>query len=159
WQRFLNSLSPNSRSRTKRRRPSCRPRLEGLEDRLAPAITVLDGGAGTLDGLLGPSQGAITAAQSAGNQTLSRAALQAAGSTTNISITSDVITFNALSSTLPLQPGAGNSAPFTTTTGAISFNNTANTFTTAGGSITFSAGADLTIANISSGGGDVSLTV
>src|SRR5437868_5756117 len=86
-----------------------KPRLEELEDRLAPAITILDSGVGTLDGSLGPTDGTITAAESAGSRTLSRAALQGVGSTVNISITSDAISFNPLSSPLALQTGLGNS--------------------------------------------------
>src|SRR4051812_5540265 len=110
WRRWfgLSSSNPVRNPKGRPARPSRGPlRLEHLEDRLAPAITILDSGAGPLDGLLGPSQGTITAAQSTGAQTLSRAALQGVGAGVNISITSDGITFDPLSSTLTLQTGLG----------------------------------------------------
>jgi hypothetical protein len=144
-----------------RSRPTARPELEWLEDRLSPAITILDSGVGTLDGLLSATQGTITAAQSTGSQTLSRAALQGVGSTVNISITSDSISFSSLTSTLSLQTGTGHSAAFITDISGgttLTFTTTTNTLATAGGSITLDAGTTLTAANLNTNGGDASLT-
>src|SRR5262249_35055951 len=60
--------------------------------------------------------------------------------------------------TLSLQTGPGVNAAFTTTSSSIAFTNTTNTLTTAGGSLSFSAGTDLTVCNLNTNGGDVSLT-
>ena len=38
WQAILDRLFPGCRQRRQRQRPLSRPRLEGLEDRLAPAF-------------------------------------------------------------------------------------------------------------------------
>src|SRR5947208_387861 len=127
---FDRPASASSRNRTKGR--TSRPLLppERLEDRLAPAITILDSGVGTLDGLLGPTQGTITSAQSAGNQTLSRSALEGVGPAVNIDVASDAITFSTLTSPLTLQTGLGNSASFVTDGGALSFDTTTNVLAT-----------------------------
>src|SRR5262249_14496852 len=139
--------------------------LERLEDRLAPAtnISVVVGaaGAGSLDHFLDATHGTITTADDPRHAaaTLSPGAPARVNSTTNISIAADSkITFNNLGGTLNLQTGLGHSAAFTTNTGAISFTNTGNTLATAGGSFSFTAGTDLKVCNLNTGGGDVSLT-
>jgi hypothetical protein len=146
------------------RSPRRRLELERLEDRVALAtnISIITGaaGAGTLDQFLSATQGTITTADDPGDTaaTLSTGALASVNSTTNISIAADAtISFNDLGGTLSLQTGLGNSAAFTTTTGAISFDNTASTLATTGGSIGFSAGTSLAVGNLNTGGGDASL--
>jgi len=135
--------------------------VEPLEDRCVPAIEILDSGTGSLDATFLVDGGTITAAQSTGTQTLSRSALTSIGSIFDISVTSDVITFDSLSSPLTLQTGLGSSASFTATTGAVGFAGTSDTLATSGGNLTLSAGTNLILANLSttSGGssGDVSL--
>jgi hypothetical protein len=138
--------------------------LERLEDRLAPAIniTVVTGAAGTgnLDHFLSASQGTIAVTDDPGDMaaTLSTGALQGVGSAVAISITaSKSISFNDLG-TLSLQTGSGLTAGFTANLGAITFANTANTAATSGGSFSFTAGTDLTVANLNTMGGDVNLT-
>ena len=140
--------------RNARRAPSRRLELERLEDRLAPAtnISIITGaaGAGTLDHFLSATQGTITTADDPGDTaaTLSVGALQGVGPGVNVSIAADAtIHFNDLGA-LNLQTGTGLNAAFTTNTGAIDFANVANTVTTGGGSLTFSAGTDLTVANL-----------
>jgi hypothetical protein len=159
WSRLFEGRKPS------RRTPAAnRPTLERLEDRLAPAnnITVIVGaaGTGTLDHFLTASNGTINVSDDPGDNaaTLSQGALQGVGASINISIAAaSSITFNDLG-TLSLQTGAGNSASFMANTGAITVSNIANTFQTAGASVTFSAGTNLTVPNLNTGGGDVSLT-
>ncbi len=146
-----------SRSRWQR----CRPWLEMLEGRLAPAtnITIIASGVGTLDHFLSASNGTITTADDPGDTaaTLSVGALQGVGPGVTVSIAADAtIHFNDIGS-LTLQTGTGFHASFMTTTGAIDFANVGNTVSTGGGSLTFSAGTNLTVANLNTNGGDVSL--
>src|SRR5437879_1494201 len=138
--------------------------LEALENRVVPAtnITILAtaNGTGTLDGFLSPVKGTITTADDPGDPaaTLSRGALESVGAGVPISITADnAISFNDLGA-LNLQTGGGINAGFFGNAGAISFANVANTINTAGGSITFRAGTNLTVSNLNSNGGDVTLT-
>jgi hypothetical protein len=138
--------------------------LERLEDRLAPAtnITIITGaaGAGTLDHFLNATHGTITTADDPGDTaaTLSVGALEGVGAGATISITADAkIHFNDIGA-LALQTGTGVNAGFTTNTGTLDFANVFNTVSTGGGSLTFSAGTDLTVANLDTAGGDVSLT-
>jgi hypothetical protein len=144
--------------------PYRRLELERLEDRVAPAtdITIVSGaaGTGTLDHFLSANNGTITTAQDPGdtNATLSVGALESVGAGTNISIAADnQIFFNDIG-TLALLTGSGNSAAFSTTSGAISFANIANTVSTAGAALSFSAGTNDTVSNLNTNGGDVSLT-
>jgi hypothetical protein len=133
----------------------------------AASITILASGRGTLDGVLLAHGGTITVDDGAAGgtraETLTRAALLAVAAGNNISITArQAITFTDLASVggaLPLQTGPGHSATFSTAGGggAIMFANPANTLSTAGGGIVFTAGTDLTVGNLSGGGGDVSL--
>src|ERR1700722_13173360 len=87
------------------------PRLEALEDRIAPAtdISVIAGvaGAGTLDSFLSASNGTITTANGVGAQTLSVGALQGVGPGVTISITaSNTIAFQNFG-LMALQTGTG----------------------------------------------------
>jgi hypothetical protein len=168
WRHWLKRLSRTVRSGgpQHRRKPPQGRRLEmeRLEDRLAPAtnITIIATGTGNLDHFLSASNGTITTANDPGDTaaTLSVGALEGVGPGVTISITADAtIHFNDLG-TLALQTGTGVNAGFTTTTGTIDFANLANTVTTGGGSLSFSAGTNLTVANLNtgSGGGGVLLT-
>ena len=89
--------------------------------------------------------------------TVSRAALQGVNATTNISITAlsgNVV--NDLTSTLALQTGAANSAVFDAGTGAFTFTDTSDSFSTAGGELEINAGTTATLGGLStSGTGDV----
>jgi hypothetical protein len=165
--RFFPISKRNRKSRSaglSRLQFNTRPWLEALEDRtlLATNITVIVGsaGAGILDSLLDATHGTITAADDPGDTaaTLSTGALTGVGAGVAISVAADAtINFDDLTSlNLPNQSGVD--AAFSTATGAISFANVANIVSTSGGSLTFSAGADLTIANLNTNGGNVSLT-
>jgi len=139
-----------------------RPSLEVLEARLAPAtnITILASGVGSLDHFLSATNGTITTAEDSGDTgaTLSKTALQGVGAGVPINIAADnAIIFQDLG-TLNLKTGHGVSATFTTTTGAISFNQTTNTVLTMGGALIFTAGTDLTASNLNTSGGNVFLT-
>jgi hypothetical protein len=149
------------RSKSVPGRSSYRPRLEALEDRLAPAtnITVIPTGIGNLDHFLSASAGTITAADDPGDTaaTLSATALHGVGPEVPISITAaKSIVFRDLG-TLNLETDIGLAASFVASTGAILFNNVANTVATSGGSLTFNAGTSLTVCNLNTNGGDVSL--
>jgi hypothetical protein len=128
----------------------------------ATNITILAGmaGTGSLDHFLSPINGTITTLDDPGDlaATLSTGALEGVGPGTFISITADAtIHFDDVGA-LILQTGLGGNAGFTGNTGAISFANVANTVSTGGGSLSFSAGLDLTVADLNTNGGDVSLT-
>jgi fibronectin-binding autotransporter adhesin len=138
--------------------------IERLEARtlLAADITVIAGaaGSGTLDHFLGTSNGTITVADDPGDTaaTLSTGALQAVGATVPISVAADdTIHFDDIG-TLNLQTGPGTQAAFQTS-GTIDFSNTSNTITAAGSSLSFSAGGDLTVANLNSQGGNINLAI
>src|SRR5262249_36511584 len=96
-----------------------------------------------------------------GAETLSAAALAGLAGTNNISVAArSTITFNNLGGNLGLQTTLNHSVTFTTDVAggaAISFSNTPNTLTTAGGRTSFSAGTDLTPANLNSNGAAVAL--
>jgi hypothetical protein len=155
-------------ARTARRAPArFRPRLEALEDRLAPAtaITVLPGasGSGAQDSAFLANNGQLLfSAPDVGANTLSTGALAAVAPTNNIVVqATDHITFNDLGGTLSLQTAVGHSDTFSTDTAggkAITFSNPSNTLAAGGGSIVLDAGTALTAANLNTGGGDVSLT-
>jgi hypothetical protein len=140
---------------------SCRPCLEELESRLAPAadITILATGVGNLDHFLSATNGTISTTDDSGatNATLSKAALQSVGAGVSIDITADdSITFDDVGA-LNLKTGHNHDATFVADAGAISFNNTANTIVTQGGSLVFFAGSDLTASNLNSNGGNIFL--
>jgi hypothetical protein len=169
WQRWLKQVfranSTPTRSKRENRR---RPRLEALEDRIAPAssITIVAAGQGSLDATFAANKGTIlvTDGRSNGTQdeTLSAAALTSLPGTNDISITArGSIDFQNRSGTLSLPTEAGHSATFSTDVaggGDITFDSQARTLSTAGGSINFRAGGNLTVSTLSSGGGAVSLT-
>ncbi|HEV3116468.1 MAG TPA: hypothetical protein VGY58_05410, partial [Gemmataceae bacterium] len=162
WMKNRLSLG-NPRKKTAPRNKT-RLLLEALENRVVPAtnITILAtaNGTGTLDAILSPVNGTITTADDPGDPaaTLSRGALENVGPGVTISITADnTISFNDLGA-LNLQTGGGINAGFVANTGPVSFANVANTVITAGGSISFSAGTDLTVSNLNSNGGNVNLT-
>jgi autotransporter-associated beta strand protein len=169
WRKLVKDMSNASPSR---RRPARAPRtyrlrLEALEDRLAPAtsITVIPGasGSGSQDSAFLASSGQLLfAAPDAGPNTLSTGAMASIGANNNIVVDANqTIAFNDVGGALALQTGPGHSTSFSTSIaggGAISFTNTANTVSTAGGSLTFAAGTNLTVANLNSGGGAIALT-
>jgi hypothetical protein len=156
------------------RSPACRSRpavrrlaLEELEARLAPAsaLTVVQGaaGSGSLDSFLSPTNGTLSPADGGNNPgTLSTGALTQVGPGVDISVGAQAsITFSDLGGTLALQTGPGHAATFFISgPGAdfITFANTNNTLGTAGGDVVFSAGANLTVGNISSAGGAIRLS-
>jgi Domain of unknown function (DUF4214) len=127
------------------------------------SITVIVGanGSGTQDANL-TADGIINSADagSGGGDTLSTGALQAVAAGTNISITvTTSITFNDLGGTLTLGQGLGRSVSFAANTGAITFANTTNALATSGANVSFTAGTNLALGNLSSANiGDVSLT-
>lgn len=127
--------------------------------RAATNITIIASGTGNLDSFLSASNGTITTANDSGDTsaTLSKAALQAVGAGVSISISADTsITFQDLG-TLSLLTGAGQTAAFQTTSGAVAFANASNTISTGGGGIQFTAGGALTVCSLNSNGGDVTL--
>lgn len=135
--------------------------VEWLEDRSVPAsaITVLDGGVGTLDGFLGPTDGTITTADG-GNApgTVSRAALEGVGPAVGISISALAgIDFSDLGSTLTLQTAAGQSAAFDAGTGGITFADPADTLATSNADLSLTAGNGLAVGNLTAGTGGVVL--
>ena len=155
-----------ARKSDKERRPRLIRRalfLERLEDRLAPAtaITVIVGppGSGSLDGFLSAVNGTLNPGDGGNNPgTLSTGALAGVGSGVNINIQAqNSIAFNDLGGTLSLQTGAANNARFAANSAAITFANVANTLKTQGASFTFFAGTNLTVSNLNTMGGDVTL--
>ncbi len=115
-------------------------------------ITIFAGaaGTGTLDHLLTATNGTITPADDPGDlpATLSTGALQRVGAGVPISITADnSIGFGDVG-TLVLPTGSGVTASFNTNTGPIHFANLSNTVLTSGGSLSFAAGTDLTVAQL-----------
>jgi hypothetical protein len=124
-------------------------------------INIIATGVGNLDHFLSATQGTITTAMDPGDTkaTLSEAALQSVGAEVPISIAAtNSITFTNLNlGLLQLQTDSGVDATFATNTGPIGFANLANTISTSGGSLHFNAGAGLTVGNLNTNGGDVSL--
>ncbi|HET6883588.1 MAG TPA: hypothetical protein VFI31_25775, partial [Pirellulales bacterium] len=131
---------------------------------LATDVHVITGGSGTgsLDAQFLAANGVLNfAASDVGSDTLSSGALASIAGNQNVVVdATNVVDFN-LSADVNLLTAAGKSATFSTATaggGDITFLTTANTLSTAGGGILFTAGANLTLANLNSNGGDVSLT-
>jgi hypothetical protein len=157
--RLFKNASSKKAGRGARKAP--RLNIEHLEDRAVPAVTILDSGAGTLDAVFATNNGTLTAAQTGGAQTLSRAALQAIAANVNISVVSDAITFSSLTSPLALKAGPSFTDTFDATGGsggALTFNNTANTITTAGGNLTLKAATGETIGSLNIGAGNYQLS-
>ncbi len=155
---WLSELFRNADRKSKptpRRSSRHRLECERLEDRVVPAINILDVGAGTLDADL-TADGIVSSA----GGSISRAALQSIGATTDISITSTAgdITFDDLTATLALQTGAANSAAFIASAGSILFTDVSDSLTTAGGGILFSASLDLDLGAVDSGAGGIVFT-
>jgi len=137
---------------------------EQLEDRVVPAtiITIMAGvaGSGSLDSFLSTIDGTINATDSAGLAgSISQGALQTVGAGIQISITAETsITFDAaLTTPVALLTNAGNSAQFIALNGNITFNDTSDTLTTAGGSLSLLANGALTLGNLASANGDINL--
>src|SRR5438309_526234 len=163
WRKWLNRLVNSSRKdrRSDRSRgssrtgPTQRLMLEPLEDRtlLAASITVIvaASGTGTQDANLLADGQILFSDPDLGANTVSTGALAQIAATTNITIqATNSITFNDIG-TLTLQTGLGSSAAFSTATGgggSIFFANQTNSLITSGGSLIFSAGADLTAPNL-----------
>ena len=144
-------LHPKRKSPT-RRRLEC----ELLEDRVVPAITILNAASGgTLDADLA-ADGIVSSA----GGTLSRGSLQAFAAAADFSVTSTAgdITFSNLTAPLALSTGAGHSASFVSLNGSITFADLTDTVTTAGGGLNFTAGANLSLAGLNAGSGSINLT-
>ncbi len=134
--------------------------IESLEDRTVPAgtITIVEAGPGSLDGFLGVADGTILAADGgAADGTVSRAALQAVGAGTAISITAqNSIIFEAALAPIVLQTTT--SATFQSQAGLIGFGQQSDSLSTAGGAISFLSNTDLTLGVLNSGGANINLT-
>src|SRR5207248_10203661 len=93
--------------------------------------------------------------------TLSTGALASIAGSNNISVTAQTsVTFNDLASqggSLNLQTMAGHTAAFTALGGALTFANTSNTLSTAGGNITLSASTGETLGQLNTNGGNLTL--
>ena len=146
---------------TNRRKRTASSALERLEDRtvLASTITILDVGVGTLDLFLSATDGTIDAGDGgAVPGTVSRAALQTVNATTDISITAQTsIIVNDLASPLTLLTDASHSATFTASAGSLTFNDTTDSITTAGGRITLTAFTSAALGGLSTSGGQITV--
>jgi filamentous hemagglutinin len=161
WLRRVANPSHRKAPRQAARRARSRwdyalPRLEALEDRLAPASTInilAQASGGTLDNTFTTHNGTILASDGGNSvQTLSTGALITA-TVTDINITAQsAINFPDFGGggNLALPEMAGHSVLFQTpsTGGAIGFANLGNVLSTAGANITFSAGTNLTTAGL-----------
>jgi hypothetical protein len=138
--------------------------VEHLETRVLPAATinVIQGlaGTGTQDANL--ADGTINFADAdIGGNTITTGELEALAQNSDILIQASQINFGALGGTITLQTGSGHSVTFSTDTAGgtnITFASPSDVFATSGGSLTFDAGTNLTLANLNSGGSDVNLT-
>ncbi len=166
--RQIQRVSP--RQANKKKGDRRRLRIELCEPRtmLSANVNIFAGasGSGSLDQAFLANHGFLSfstpdAGSGANLDTLSTGALASLGSTQNLSIQAvHAITFGDLGGTFTLPIAAGFSANFSTDDqggGAISFSKPANTLASSGGAIFFDAGADLTLANIKTGGGDTFL--
>lgn len=171
WLSFLNPFDGSKKSKKLRKSDNTRqPRLteaagEQLETRVLPAanIHVIAGalGTGSQDANL-TADGLIAFADpSIGGDTLSTGALMSLAQNQDITIQAGHIDFAGLGGTITLLTGSGHSVTFSTDTAGgntISFANVNDVLATSGATLTFTAGTDLTIANLNSSGADVSLT-
>ena len=156
----------NRKKAARMARPAPRLSFEHLEDRVVPAttITVIPGaiGAGTLDGFLSATDGTINATDSLGVAgSVSQGALQAVGSGIQISLTAEnsIIFRNDLTTPVALQTNTGNSAQFIGLNGSITFQDPADSLTTAGGDLTFAAAPTgvVTLGGLTTSGGNVTI--
>ena len=158
---WLNELFANADRKRKlhpKRESPTRRRLqcELLEDRVVPAITILNAAnGGTLDADLA-ADGIVSSA----GGTLSRGALQAFAATADFSVTSTAgdIAFADFTAPLALSTGAGHSATFVSLNGSITFADFSDSVTTGGGGLNFTAGANLSLAGLDAGSGSINLT-
>ncbi len=166
WRTWLERVWRAPRRRRLARRGERRPRLEVLEDRTLPAanLTIIAGpsGAGAQDATFLADNGQLPfTAPDVGADTLSTGALASLGAGTELVVrATQAITFNDLGGTLALPTGAGHAVTFSTAIAngqGISFANTANTVTTAGADLVFSAETGLTVGNLRSAGGAITL--
>ncbi|AWM37642.1 beta strand repeat-containing protein [Gemmata obscuriglobus] len=139
------------------------PRLgvEALEDRSVPATVItIQEAAGSLDGFLSATDGTIALNDLAGQAgTLSRAALQGVGAGVAISIAAEnAIVFDAsLTAPVALQTDGTASAAFVASNGNLAFAS-AKSLTTSGADLTLtSTNGVLTVANLATSGGNVTL--
>ncbi|NBR28431.1 MAG: hypothetical protein EBT83_08470, partial [Betaproteobacteria bacterium] len=125
-------------------------------------ITIINGGGGTNDALLGATDGTILFADGPASTQISENALEAVNATTNILLqANNSITINNLSdNNLNLAQTSGNSVTFTTGAGGFSMNG-GDTITTAGGSINFivTGGGGASVGDLNAAGGAVSFDV
>jgi hypothetical protein len=135
-----------------------------LEDRTVPAstITITAGanGTGSLDAFLFDSTPGTIGTTDGGNVpgTLSTGALMAVSAGTTILVVAQSgIAFNDLGGTLALQTGLGNGVIFHAGSGPLTVANSSNTLATGGGSFSATAGNNLTLFNLNTNGGDVTL--
>jgi hypothetical protein len=163
--RLANPTAPKARRPAGKRPRSpwdrALPRLETLEDRLAPAsivnVVVGASGSGNADSTFLAHNGTL-AAGDLPNQVvnLSTGALTSIGANGDISVTAQTaITFADFATgggSLALQPGLGHGVTFQTqgtTASSISFTNpNKNTIATGGANFTFSAGTDLIVGGL-----------
>jgi hypothetical protein len=166
--RLANPTTAKARPAAPRRRSRwdlALPRLEALEDRLAPAsvinVTVGSNTSGSADAKFTSQNGTLNAIDFSGQVvTLSTGALTSIAATNSISVTAQSsITFPDFATgggTLALLPGLGQSVTFQTTgssSSSITFNNaTKNTISTGGADIIFSAGTDLNLGGLTVSG-------
>lgn len=170
WLSFLNPFDGSNSKKRRKIDKTKQPQLteaagELLETRVLPAanIHVIAGALGTgsqdtnltADGLIAFADPSI------GGDTLSTGALMSLAQNQDITIQAGHIDFAALGGTITLLTGSGHSVTFSTDTAGgntISFANVNDVLATSGATLTFTAGTDLTIANLNSNGADVSLT-
>jgi len=129
----------------------------------ASSITVVPGasGSGTQDANLLADGQILFADPDLGGNTLSTGALTSVPAFSNIVVQALTISFTDLGGTLTLQTTNPNSVTFSTATGGgttITFANTSNTLATSDGSINFIGNTGLTLANLNSAGGDITIT-
>lgn len=166
WKKWLSQLAqfirwqPTPRPHYRHHRPLW---LEALEDRVTPAstITVIATVPGSLDAVLVANNGIIKPTDGANGgtqpETLSATALSSIGPMNAINVAARTsIAFNALVA-LDLQAAPGVTDVFSAGTGSISFARATDNVTTGGGALLFSAGTDLTLSNLTTNNGNITL--
>lgn len=153
WLNELFRKADRAAKPVRRRSNVRRLQCELLEDRVVPAITILNAfNGGSLDADI-LDDGTVTI----GGGTLSRGAVEtASGNFTNITITSDGdIVFEDLSSTLVLANGGTFS--LLANTGSVSFDDVSNSVTLADGVFQIVASGDIDLAGLDVGAGSIAL--